>query len=159
MSQISTQAGRRALRQTHPKGENLSKGSSAESKNLLAGCIAAVNEILYDTPSVDFSQDRTTQSGMFAEDALKAGRELELKNMLKIYAFESVEGLPPGKYAYDMVWVDEWRGDSVRSRLCDRQFRAEGLQDDLFAGTPNAFFIQKTLGQGCELQRPRNPCH
>ena len=53
-----------------------------------------------------------------------------------------MEELPPGKHAYDMVWVDEWRGDSVRSRLCVRQFKAEGLQDDLFAGTPDTFFIR-----------------
>ena len=25
-----------------------------------------------------------------------------------------------------MVWVDEWRGDRLRSRLCVRQFPAEG---------------------------------
>ena len=38
-----------------------------------------------------------------------------------------------------MVWVDEWRGDRVRSRLCVRQFKAEGLRDDLIAGTPDTF--------------------
>ena len=37
------------------------------------------------------------------------------------------------KHAYDVVWVDEWRGDWVTSRLCVRQFTAEGLRDDLFA--------------------------
>ena len=41
----------------------------------------------------------------------------------------------------DMGWVDEWRGDWVRSRPCVRQFKAEGLRDDLFAGTPDTFFI------------------
>ena len=52
------------------------------------------------------------------EDELKAVRELELRNMLNFDAFELVEDLPPGKYDNDMVWVDEWRGDRVRSRLC-----------------------------------------
>ena len=47
----------------------------------MAGCIAAVNEILCDTPSVDFSQDRTARTGQFPEDALKAGRELELRKV------------------------------------------------------------------------------
>ena len=42
-------------------------------------------------------------------------------------AFELVDELRPGKHAYDLVWVDEWRGDRVRSRLCVRQFKAEGL--------------------------------
>ena len=53
--------------------------------------------------------------------------------MLNFDAVDLVEELPPGKYAYDMVWVDEWRGDGVRSRLCVRQFKAEELRDDLFA--------------------------
>ena len=38
------------------------------------------------------------------------------------------------------VWVDEWRGDRVRSRLWVRQFKAEGLREDLSAGTPDTFF-------------------
>ena len=41
-----------------------------------------------------------------------------------------------------MVWVDVWRGDRVRSRLCVRQFNAQGLRDDLFAGTPDTLFIK-----------------
>ena len=38
----------------------------------LAGCIAAVNNLLCDTPSVDLSRDRTALSGKFPEDELKA---------------------------------------------------------------------------------------
>ena len=49
--------------------------------------------------------------------------------------------LPEGKHTDDMVWVDEWRGDRVRSRLCVRQFRTEGLRDDRFVGTPDTFVI------------------
>ena len=92
-------------------------------------------------PSVDLSRDRTALSGMFPENELRAGRELELQNMLNFDAFELVNELPPRKYAYDMVWVDEWRGDRVRSRLCVRQFKAEGIRNDLFAGTLDTFFI------------------
>ena len=62
-------------------------------------------------------------------------------------AFELVEELPSGKYAYDMVWVDEWRGGKVRSRLCVRQFKAEGHRDDFFAGTPDTFFIKYSLAK------------
>ena len=65
--------------------------------------------------------------------------------MLNIYAFELVDGLPPGKYFCDMVWVDEWRDDKVRSRLCVCQFEAEGFRDDLLAGTPDTFFIKYLL--------------
>ena len=57
-------------------------------------------------------------------------------------AFELVDELPRGKYAYDMVWVNEWRGDRVRSRVGVRQFKVEGLRNDLFAGTLDTFFIK-----------------
>ena len=42
-------------------------------------------------------------SGKFLEDELKAGRELELRNMLNFDAFELVDELHPGKHANDMV--------------------------------------------------------
>ena len=35
----------------------------------------------------------------------------------------------------------------MRSRLCVRQFKAEGLRDDLFAGTPDTFFIKYLLAK------------
>ena len=82
---------------------------------------------------------------VFPEDELVAGPGLELRNMLNYDALELVDELPPSKYVYDMVWVDEWRGDRVRSRICVRQFKAEGLRDDLFAGTPDTFFIKYLL--------------
>ena len=53
----------------------------------VAGCIAAVNNLLCDVPTVDLSRDRTAMSGKFPEDELKAGRELELQNMLNFDAF------------------------------------------------------------------------
>ena len=102
-------------------------------------------------PSVDLSRDHIAMSGKFPQDELKAGRELELRNMLKFDAFELVDKLPPGKDANDVVWVDDWRGDRVMSRLCVRQFKAEELRDDLFAGTPDTFCHQVFVGQGCWL--------
>ena len=128
-----------------PKRRESEQGSSAENESVLAGCIAAVNKLFCDMPSVDLSRDRTARSGKFPENELRAGRELELRNMLNFDAFELVNELLPGKYAYDMVWVDEWRGDRVRSRLCVRQLKAEGLRNDLFAGTLDAFFIKYLL--------------
>ena len=74
MSQISIQAGRQAQRQTQPRGKNLSKDPVRKMRVFtLAGCIAAVNKLLCDTPSVDLSRDRTALSGKFQEDELKAG--------------------------------------------------------------------------------------
>ena len=128
------------------------QGTSAENESSLAGCIAAVNELLCDMPPVDLSPDRTALSGKFPENELKAGRELELRNMLNFDAFELVDELPPEKHVYDMVWLDEWRGDRVRSRLCVRQFEAEGLREDLFAGTPDTFFIKYLLAKAASCK-------
>ena len=116
------------------------------------GALRLSTNLWCDTPIVDLSRDRTALSGKFPEDELKAGRELELRNMLNFDAFDLVEELPPGKHAYDMVWVDEWRGDRVRSRLCVRQFKVEGLRDDLFAGTPDTFFITFLLAKAASCK-------
>ena len=72
--------------------------------------------------------------------------------MLIFDAFELVEELPPGKHAYDMVWVDEWQGDRVRSRLCVRHLKAEGLRDDSFAGTPDTFVIKYLLAKAASCE-------
>ena len=116
------------------------------------GALRLVNKLLRGKPSVDLSRDRIALGGKFPEDELKAGRELELRNMLISGAFELVDELPPGKHAYDMVWVDGWRGDQVRSQLCVRQFKAEGLRDDLFAGTPDTFLIKYWLAKAASCK-------
>ena len=89
-----------------PKRRDSEQGSSANESSV-AGCIAAVNNLLCDMLTIDLSRDRTALSGKFPEDELKAGRELELQNMLNFEAFELVYDLPPRKHAYDMVLVDE----------------------------------------------------
>ena len=53
--------------------------------------------------TVHLSHDRTAQTGKFPEDAPKAGRELELRNMLNFHPLELMEELPAGKHAHDMV--------------------------------------------------------
>ena len=73
--------------------------------------------------------------------------------MLNSDASQLVEEKPPGKYACDMVRrVDEWRGDRVRSRLCVRQLKAEGVTDVLFAGTPDTFFIKSLLAKAASCK-------
>ena len=79
-----------------PKRRESEQGSSANESSL-AGCIAAVNNLLCDTPTVDLSRDRTALSGKFPEDELKASRELELQNMLNFDAFESGGGVASRK--------------------------------------------------------------
>ena len=51
-----------------------------------------------------------------------------------------------------MVWVDEWRCDEVRSRLCVRQSNAQEQRDDLFAGTPDTFFIEFLLAKAASCK-------
>ena len=43
-----------------------------------------------------------------------------------------------------MTWFRLMSGEVTESesRLCVRQFMAEGLKDDLFAGTPVTFFVK-----------------
>ena len=64
-----------------PKRRESGPGSSANESSL-AGSISTVNNFSCDVPTVDFSRDRTALSGKFQEDELKAGRELELQNMI-----------------------------------------------------------------------------
>ena len=87
-------------------------------------------------------------SGKWLESRPRTGVE----NMLNFDAFELVHKLPPGKNAYDMLWVDKWRGDRTRSRLCVHQFKAEGLRNDLLAGTPDTFFINYLLAKAASCK-------
>ena len=93
----------------HTQWGRIEQGSSAGNENLLAGCIAAVNKLLCDMPSVDLSRDRTALSGKFPQDELTAGRELELRNMLNFDAFELVDELPPEKTP--MTWCGLMNGE------------------------------------------------
>ena len=49
-----------------------------------------------------------------------------------------------GDQVYDMIWVEDWRGDDVRSRLCVRQYD-DGTRTDLFAATPDSFLNRYQL--------------
>ena len=44
------------------------QGSCAENESLLAGCIAAVNKLLCDTPFVELRRDRKALSGKFSRE-------------------------------------------------------------------------------------------
>ena len=74
-----------------PKRRESEQGSSAGNENLLAGCIAAVNKLLCDTPTVDLSRDRIALSGKVPFGDLKIGREFVLRNMLNFDGFEVVD--------------------------------------------------------------------
>ena len=64
--------------------------------------------------------------------------------MLNFDAFELVDELLPGKHAYDMVWVDEWRG---RDFVC-ATVQGRGAQ----CGTPDTFFIKYLLAKAASCK-------
>ena len=45
-----------------------------------------------------------------------------------------------------MTWVDEWRGEDVRSRACVRQYN-DGKRDDVFATTPETSFARFIISE------------
>ena len=89
-----------AKRQGHPRGEILSKDPVQNMRIYERGALRLST----------LNRDRKAQSGKFPEDEFKAGRELT--RVAKHVAFELVDEL---LHAHDRVWVDEWRGDQVRS--------------------------------------------
>ena len=68
---IGEPSGASSLTADKPKPRESDQRSSANESSL-AGCIAAVNNLLCDVPTVDLSRDRTALSGKFPEDELKA---------------------------------------------------------------------------------------
>ena len=113
---------------------------------VMEGMIAYIQAVsTMEEPKVELWRDkRMWKSQKFPEDKLKAGREKEVKNLILFNAIKDTT-LEEGEHAYSMVWVEEWRGDEVRSRLVVRQYNTEGKRDDLFAGTPDAFFSRFQL--------------
>ena len=59
-------------------------------------------------------------------------------------AFEEIDQY--NGVVYDMIWVDEWRGDFVRSGACVRQYQDE-KRDDVFAATPETSITRFVLSE------------
>ena len=68
MPHINPGGASRLTADTPNRGES-DQGSSAGNEKLLAGCVAAVNKLLCDTPLVDLSRDRTALSGSSVADS------------------------------------------------------------------------------------------
>jgi hypothetical protein len=118
-----------------------SKDADGDTNMSIAGIVAAIRNKI-DEPYVDLTRERWALS-KFPADELQKGRSLEVENLIKFDTFEELEEYE-GK-SYDMIWVDEWRGDKVRSRLVVRQFNTESNREDLFAATPDTFFMRFVL--------------
>ena len=109
--------------------------------------ISNVNDMLREKPSVGLTHDAMTWIRKFPIERLEKGRLRELENLIKFDAFDDVHKLPFGHKAYDMIWVYEWRGEKVRSRLCVQQFKAEQPWDDIPAGTLEIFSMRYLINR------------
>ena len=63
-----------------------------------------------------------------------------MTNIVVFHAVEDTE-LSLGEKALDMIWVEEWRGEEVRSRLCVREVTTE-KRLDMFSQIPDSFFTR-----------------
>ena len=117
-------------------------GNEVEAMDIgaLLGKMCALSQ----APTVDLAQDPRLRSTKFPLDKLQAGREKEIASLTAFDAFEEIDQYDGT--VYDMIWVDEWRGDLVRSRACVRQYKEE-KRDDVFAATPETSFTRFVLSE------------
>ena len=88
----------------------------------------------------------------FPRDKQQACREREINNIMEFEAVEESTWEQGGK-VLELTWVEEWRGDEVRSRLCVRDY-ATTKRTDLFSPTPDSFFSRLQLRR-LSCARPR----
>ena len=108
---------------------------------------------LLDEPVSELWRDaRAMRDKRFPYEAREQGRQKELHNL---HLFDAVEDATPakGEHTPDMVWVEEYRGDEVRARLCVRQFKQEA-RDDVFSGTPDSWIARFQIRR-CAADRDR----
>lgn len=88
-----------------------------------------------EPPKIELWKDRRAWYGSrFPKYLQEQGR---LKEVTQLYNFEAVADttLEPGETCYDMIWVEEWRGEEVRCRLVVRQYNLE-IRLDVFSAKP-----------------------
>jgi len=115
-------------RQQQHHGPQANQGHEKEAcAGELATLIGAIDNLSRERPTLDLSNDNVLLSGAFPEADLRKGREMEIHSLVMFDGFDPVDRLPSSNTpVYDMVWVDERRGDAVRSRRCVHQFKREG---------------------------------
>ena len=95
------------------------------------GMIAEVRKVLDEAPQVELWRDsKAWNCTEFPPEERAAGRQKEVDSLTEFDCVTDDE-LNDGEKAYDTTWVEEWRGDKVRSRLVVRQY-AQGARDDCF---------------------------
>ena len=105
------------------------------------GTIAA----LLVEPAISLWKDRRVwNSQKFPLEAQVKGREREVQHLVHFDAVADCATPDEGDTVCDMIWVEEWRGDEVRSRLAVRQLRGE-KRLDTFAAMPDSFFVRFQL--------------
>ena len=86
------------------------------------------------------------------------GREREAQHLVHSDAVEDCDTPDEGDTVCDMIWIEEWRGDEVRSRLAVRQFFGE-KRLDTFAAMPDSFFVRTSIIEVFCEQGLRRPDH
>jgi len=108
---------------------------------------------LLEEPVSELWRDaRAMRKQDFPYEAREAGRQKELNNLRD---FEAIEDAVPakGETTPDMIWVEEYRGDEVRARLCVRQYKQDH-RDDVFSGTPDSWIARFQIRR-CSADRNR----
>jgi hypothetical protein len=97
-------------------GPSVGDAASDELTPLDIGSVLGMMAALIEEPIIDLSKDRKLKNSKFPLEKVEAGRKKEIDNLM---LFDAVEPLDEydGK-VYDMVWVEEMRGEEVRSRAC-----------------------------------------
>ena len=61
-----------------------------------------------------------------------------------------------GNSTPDMLWVEDYRGEDVRARLCVREFK-DSQRLDTFSNTPDSWFARYQLSR-CRADQDRAVC-
>ena len=122
-----------------------------KSKDLTART-SDVGGMLCEKPAIDLTHDAMASSREFPAEELHKRGALELEHLIRCEAFDEVHDSPRGHKAFDMVCIDEWRRDKVRSKVCVQPFTAEQSRDDKFAGTPETFFMRHLICRAANAQ-------
>ena len=122
--------------------------SANEVQPMEIGAVLGQICALMEAPAIDLTQDPRVSKKLwqsFPLDKLQAGREKEIGSLTSFDAFEEIDEYDG--VIYDMIWIEEWRGDDVRSRACVRQYNSGEQRDDTFAATPETSYTRFVLSE------------
>ena len=138
--QTSEAAGTVQVPQANTVTNERARTDEYESPEAMQMLILLAGKLDEAWPLVELWKDPKYKGGQFPYEEQEKGRQGEVDRLMQ---FEAVQDIVPEKddTVYDTTWVEEWRGDLVRGRLCIRQYN-DGYRSDCFSGTPDSFFVR-----------------